>query len=153
MEIEIIQCVDPSKWYYELINKTISCNWIDKFGRAIITRNKNIRRDSRLIIAKEDYKRVENGIRTFKRETCTHDEKRDIFELFYQGVSIEYIHSKYDLKMSTCYALKEEFSKVTYASLGYKNEAYYTDEEEAQKEFCASYEDLSKQEKAIYDSL
>lgn len=152
MQIKIVKCSDSTKWYSSLIGKEISCMWIDRYNRAIITDNKSTRKQSRLMINSGDFEKLTFGY-TRKRETYTEDEKTEIFLLFDNGYIVEDISEKFDLKLAYCYLLREEWNKLKGVHLGAKNEPYYTGEEEAQGEFCARYEDLSEQEKVIYNNL
>jgi hypothetical protein len=147
MQIRVIKCSDASKWYSDLVGLEFEAKKIDTHGRAVLISTSN-----KLLINKGDFEKT-SFTYTYKRETYTQDEKMVIFDMLANGYTVADISEKFDLKLAYCYLLRAEWNKLIGVHLGAKNEPYYNDEEEAQREFCARYEDLSEIEKKIYDSL
>ena len=147
MQIRVVKCEDKTKWYNDLVGLEFEAKKIDTHGRAVLISTSN-----KLLINKGDFEKTSFAY-TYKRETYTQDEKMVIFDMLANGYIVSDISEKFDLKLAYCYLLREEWNKLKGVHLGAKNEPYYTDEEEAMKDFKCTYEDLSEIEKNIYDSL
>ena len=147
MQIKIIKCSDSTKWYSDLVGLEFEAKKIDTHGRAVLISTSN-----KLLINKGDFEKT-SFTYTYKRETYNQEEKIAIFSMLANKVCVEEISKHFDLKLAYCYLLREEWNKLKGVHLGAKTEAYYTDEEESIQEFKCTYEDLSEQEKVIYNNL
>lgn len=88
----------------------------------------------------------------FKR--LSHEERSKVFDLINRGFGVYAIIKQVDVSISSLTLLFSDIAKpVSKLKLGYKNEAYCTEEEMIQGYKVPTYDELSESEKNIYNLL
>lgn len=94
-------------------------------------------------------------MRVFRKTKVSWTEKQEIFELFtYKKCRYNLIAKQYGISSSYMEVLYKEYLELPKGiGFGWKSEPYYLTEEEMNKEFICTFDDLSEEEKEIYLTL
>jgi hypothetical protein len=91
----------------------------------------------------------------FRKTWISHTERQEIFELFtYKKARYNIIAKQYGISSAYVEVLYKEYLAAPVGiGFGWKNEPYYLTEDELEKDFICTFDDLSEVEKEIYLTL